>query len=209
MNISRAATGLVCALLVTSLAGGAGTLCAKSTDPVAPTRIRATILRVTGDNVEVTARGGKLATARLTADTSLFAVTQGTIADVKPNSFVGSAAIPQPDGTLKALEVTVFPPGLKSGEGNYPWDLGRNSQMTNGTVGSVVGTRDSTVTVKYPNGEKRIVIPADVPVVQLAMGDRSLLVPGAHVVLFVTRAPDGTQVLQRALVGKNGLVPPM
>ena len=141
--------------------------------------------------------------------TSLFAVTQGTIADVKPNSFVGSAAIPQPDGTLKALEVTVFPPGLKSGEGNYPWDLGRNSQMTNGTVGSVVGTRDSTVTVKYPNGEKRIVIPADVPVVQLAMGDRSLLVPGAHVVLFVTRAPDGTQVLQRALVGKNGLVPPM
>jgi hypothetical protein len=159
--------------------------------------------------VELTARGGKPAVVRITPDTAWFAVTKGTIADVKPGSFVGSAAIPQADGTLKALEVTVFPAGLKSGEGNYPWDLGRNSQMTNGTVGSVVGTRDSTMTVKYGNGEKRIVIPADVPVVQLAVGDRSLLVPGAHAVFFVTAAADGSQVVERALVGRNGVVPPM
>ena len=146
---------------------------------------------------------------RLARDTAWWAVAEGTIADVKPGSFVGSAAIPQRDGTLKALEITVFPAGVKSGEGNYPWDLGRNSQMTNGTVGSVVGTRDSTMTVRYGNGEKRIVIPADVPVVQLAVGDRNLLVPGAHVVLFVTQAADGSEVVQRALVGRNGLVPPM
>lgn len=183
--------------------------CAQPADAASPMRIRATIARVDGNTMEITARGAKPTTVRLAPDAGLFAVTQGTIADVKADTFVGSAAIPQPDGTLKALEVTVFPPGMKSGEGNYPWDLGRNSQMTNGTVGSVVGTKDSTMTVRYANGEKRIVIPSDVPVVQLAEGNRSLLVPGAHVVLFVVHAADGTQVVQRALVGKNGVVPPM
>ena len=208
MNVF-AAVGSSRALLVIVVASQAGTLWAHSTDPAAGTRVRATVVRVAGDSVELTARGGKATMARLTGDTVFYAVTQGTIADVKPDSFVGSAAIPQPDGTLKALEVTVFHPGLQSGEGNYPWDLGRNSQMTNGTVGSVVGTRDSTIIVRYPNGEKRIVVPADVPVVQLAVGDRGLLVPGAHVVLFGTRAADGTQIVQRALVGRNGVVPPM
>ena len=202
-------SGLIRTFLVGTVLSISGLLSAQSTDPAQPVRIRATIASVTDDTLEVTARGGKLATVHLSAETALFAVTQGTISDVKPDSFVGSAAIPQSDGTLKALEVTVFPPGLKSGEGNYPWDLGNNSQMTNGTVGSVVGTNDSTMTVKYGNAEKRIVIPTDVPVVQLAVGDRSLLVPGAHVVLFVTKGSDGLQIVQRALVGKDGVVPPM
>jgi hypothetical protein len=208
MNVSMA-VGLSRALLAITLVGLAGSLHAQSTDAASATRVRATVVRVTGDSVELMARGGKATTARLTGDTVFYAVTKGTIADVKPDTFVGSAAIPQRDGTLKALEVTVFPAGLKSGEGNYPWDLGHNSQMTNGTVGSVVGTRDSTITVRYPNGEKRIVVPADVPVVQLSVGDRGLLVPGAHVVLFGPRAADGTQMVERALVGKNGVVPPM
>ena len=172
-------------------------------------RVRATIEKVTADTLEVKTKAGKKLTLKLSPDLAVMSVSHAAITDIKSDSFIGSAAIPLPDGTLKALEVTVFPAGMKSGEGHYAWDLGKKSTMTNGTVGDVVVTSGRTITVKYPDGEKKIVVPADVPIVSLNKADRSLLVAGAHGVFVVTKAPDGSEVVGRALVGINGVVPPM
>jgi hypothetical protein len=174
-----------------------------------PARVRATIDAVSADSVDVTVKGGKHQTLKLAPDAKFMGVSLTDVGDIKSDSFIGSAAIPQPDGTLKALEVHVFPAGMKSGEGSYDWDLTPKSTMTNGTVGSVVVSSGRTITVKYPNGEKKIVIPADVPIVRLEPGDRSLLVKGAHAVFFTKTEANGSLTVTRGSVGKNGVVPPM
>jgi hypothetical protein len=177
--------------------------------PAAPTRLRGTVEKISGDSIDIKAKG-KTATYKIAPDASFMAVGHTDISAIKSDSFIGTTAIPQADGTLKALEVHVFPAGMKSGEGHYAWDIGGSkSTMTNGTVGSVVVSNGRTITVKYPNGEKQVVVPADVPIVSLEKGDRSLLVPGAHGVFFMTKGADGAEVVGRGAVGKGDVVPPM
>ncbi|WP_420994140.1 hypothetical protein ACKI2N_009290 [Cupriavidus sp. 30B13] len=176
----------------------------------APTGVRGTVTAFSGDALKVRTRSGQELDVTLAKDAAVRAVTLAKADEIKAGSYIGSAAIPQADGSLKALEVHVFPPSMRgTGEGHRAWDLGKNSSMTNGTVGSVVVSNGRTITVKYPEGEKRIVIPADVPIVNLEPGDRSLLVPGAHVVLFASKAADGALTARFISAGKNGVVPPM
>ncbi|AIY39335.1 hypothetical protein LT85_0175 [Collimonas arenae] len=200
---------LVPALLASTFLAYGSAAVAQTAAMTVPVRVRATIEKVNTDNLEVSTRAGKKLTLKLAPDLTLFSVTHAAITDIKSDSFIGSAAVPLPDGSLKALEVHVFPAGMKVGEGHYAWDLGKKSSMTNGTVGDVVVTSGRTITVKYPDGEKKIVVPADVPIVALDKGDRSLLVPGAHGVFFVTKAADGSDVVGRATIGKGDVVPPM
>ena len=132
------------------------------------------------------------------------------LGDVQPGSYIGTAAAPQPDGTLRALEVTVFPPSMKgAGQGSYAWDLGPTTSMTNGSVGKLEATNGHTMTVDYGSGEKQIVIPDDVPIVALELADRNVIIKGAHVIVNGTRAADGTVTAGSVNVGKDGLVPPM
>ncbi len=143
------------------MAGGA----AFAQAPAAPARLRGTIDTITGNDLQMKTRAGQNVTVKLTADTAIAGVFNAQLADIKPGSFIGSAAAPQADGSLKALEVTVFPPGMHGGEGHYAWDLTPKSTMTNGTVGDLKGSKGRTMTVKYPDGEKTIFVPADVPIV--------------------------------------------
>ena len=196
-----------CAMIAATLACNIAAAAAAPAN--APTRVRAVVATVAPDSIDVVLKGGKHETLKVAPDAKFFGISLTDVADIKADSFIGSAAIPQPDGTLKALEVHVFPAGMKSGEGSYAWDLTPKSTMTNGTVGSVVVSNGRTITVNYPNGEKKIVIPADVPIVRLEPGDRSLLVKGAHGVFFVKTEADGSQVVTRASVGKGSVVPPM
>jgi hypothetical protein len=135
------------------------------------------------------------------------------MASVKPGVFVGTASMPQPDGTLKALEVLVFPEAMRgTGEGHYAWDLKPGSMMTNATITAVAPVTQSgghQMTLKYKDGEKTILVPDDAPIVTFEPGDRALLVPGAHFLLTATAQPDGSLTATRVAVGKNGLVPPM
>ncbi|MCO3717185.1 hypothetical protein FA136_14115 [Pseudomonas aeruginosa] len=115
-------------------------------------------------------------------------------------------------GTLKALEVHVFAPSLRgSGEGHRPWENadGSASTMTNGTVGNLVVSQGRRMTVKYGDGEKTVVVPDDVPIVSLEPGERSLLKPGAKVVLFPQKGADGSLTALAISVGKDGVTPPM
>jgi hypothetical protein len=176
--------------------------------PAAPTRLRGTIEKLTGDDLMVKTRAGQSVDLKLTPTTGVAGVFNAKLEDIKPGSFIGTAAAPQPDGSLKALEVTVFPAGMHGGEGHYAWDLTPTSTMTNGTVGDLKVSNGRMVTLSYPGGEKTIYVPTDVPIVTFEMTDRSKLVPGARVTVTSTKAADGTMTANRISVGENGVIPP-
>ncbi|MDW3683539.1 hypothetical protein RA280_17645 [Cupriavidus sp. CV2] len=202
------------ALLAGAMFAAVPAVLAQLAPPAAPAAtpigVRGTVTAFAGDTLKVRTRSGQDLEVGLTKDTAVRAVTLSKVDEIKAGSYIGSAAVPQADGSLKALEVHVFPPSMRgSGEGHRAWDLGKNSSMTNGTVGNVVVSNGRTITVKYPDGEKRIVIPNDVPIVNLEAGDRSLLVPGAHIVLFASKGADGALTARFISAGKGGVVPPM
>lgn len=175
-----------------------------------PTGVRGTVTSFSANALKVHTRDGKDLDVKLEQDTAIRGIELSDIAAIKPDSYIGTAAVPLPDGTLKALEVHIFPASMRgSGDGHRPWDLGGNSTMTNGAVGNIVVANGRTVTVRYKDGEKKVVIPDDVPVVSIVPGDRTLLVPGAKVVLFARKNADGSLSALFISAGKNGIVPPM
>ncbi|AWY44405.1 hypothetical protein DKY63_12275 [Pseudomonas putida] len=172
--------------------------------------VRGEITGVSPDVLKVHANSGENLVVNLTQNTKVRAVTLANIEDIKPGSYIGSAAIPQEDGTLKALEVHVFPPELAgSGDGHRPFDLVKGSSMTNGSVGDLVVSNGRVLTVNYKGGQQKILVPEDVPIVNLVSGDRSLLKVGVKIVTFVTRSADGTLTAQSISAGKDGVTPPM
>ena len=186
--------------------------CLALAQPPAPTqRIRGDVVAVDGLNLQVKERSGEMLTIKLAENYVVTGVAKVGIEAITPNAFVGVASMPQSDGTQTALEVLVFPEsGRGSGEGHYPWDLQPGSMMTNATVAEVVAVGPARrMTLRYKDGEKVIVVPANVPIVTFEPGDRAMLKPGAHLLLTATRQPDGSLTAARAAVGKDGLVPPM
>jgi hypothetical protein len=180
-----------------------------------PVHVRGVIVSLDGNVLTVGAPIGTATTkVTLAPNPRVQYVVKMSLKDIAPGSFVGSAAVPQTDGTLRALEVHIFPPGFSPGAGSRPYDLTPTSTMTNGNVDTIGTTKvdkvnASTLTLKYEGGEKNIVVPADTPIVGYAPADMSALVKGAHVNILATRAADGSLTAPSVSVGKDGLVPPM
>ena len=173
-------------------------------------KYRATIEAATSDNLSLTTRTGQQLVMEYASDTVILAVVPIKLEDIKPGGYIGAAAMPQPDGTQRALEVHVFPENMRgTAEGHGPYDLKPRSTMTDGTVSTVAGSVGRTFTVTYQDGAKTIVVPPDAPVVTFEPGSPALLVPGAHAIVTGIEASDGSLFATRILVGKNGLVPPM
>jgi hypothetical protein len=177
----------------------------------APARVRGTISSVDSGELQVATRSGDKVTLRLPADAVITIIEPIAIDAIKPGSFIGTAARVQPDGTLRALEVQVFPESMRGvGEGHRPWDLGPDSTMTNGTVGTLEKLTDArTLTLDYKGGEKTVIVPAEAPIITYEPGSRAALTAGAHVIVTATRNPDETLTAVRVGVGRDGLVPPM
>lgn len=180
----------------------------------APTqRIRGEVVALDGLQLQVRSRSGEALAVKLSDKFTVTAVVAIDGSAVKPGAFVGAATMPQADGTSAALEVLVFPEAMRgSGEGHYAWDLKPGSMMTNATVSEVAPAAQTgarRITLKYKDGEETIVVPADVPIVTFEPGDKSELIPGAHILLTATKQADGSLTAARVLVGRNGLVPPM
>jgi hypothetical protein len=193
------------------LAGGLAVAHAQP-KPAPRTAVRGTIDQVSATSLEITARNGQKTTVALPANVTVRAVSLAKLTDIKPDSFVGTAAVPQADGSLKALEVHVFAASLRgSGEGNRPWEgaEGKTGSMTNGTVGSVVTTNGTTMKVKYKEGEKTVTVPADVPIVYMEPGDASMMKVGAPVLVFASKGDGGALTAMSVAVGKDGTMPPM
>ena len=174
-------------------------------------RIRGTIEKVDDNVLTVKSRDGDTLIVHLTPDYTVGTVVKASLSDIKQGSFVGTSAIPQPDGTLKALEVHIFPEAQRgTGEGFRPWDLQPGSTMTNATVTSSVNSVDGhTLTLTYKGGEKKVIIPPNIPIVMNAPADKSDVQAGVPIsVSNAQKLPDGTLQASRITVGKNGVAPP-
>jgi hypothetical protein len=176
-----------------------------------PSRIRGTIAAIEGNSLTVTTREGPVAKITLAENYGVSAPRKLALADIKPNSYIGTAAVPAADGTLTALEVVVIPEASRgSGEGHYAWDLAPNSSMTNANVDAVVeSSAGRTLTLGYKGGSVKVVVPENVPVVQFGPAERSDLKPGLRVVVIATKGADGTLTSGRVLVEKDGVPPPI
>jgi hypothetical protein len=179
-------------------------------DDAPAARIRGTITAVSADALTVETNSGSILDVTLHADTVVRAITLGSVEEIRPGRYIGTTAVPQADGTLKALEVHVFPPEMAgTGDGHRPWDLTPDSSMTNGVVGELLTSKGRIITVKYKDGEQKVLIPDGMPVVNIEPGDRSLLVPGARVMIFADRSADGSLTARAISAGKDGVKPPM
>jgi hypothetical protein len=174
-------------------------------------RVRGVIESVDGSTLHVKSREGAMVTVKLADNVGVSAVVKASLADIKPNSYVGIAAIPQGSGPQKALEVLIFPEAMRgANEGHSAWDLMPESTMTNATVvDDVTKVEGRTLTLKYKDGQQTIVVPPDAPIVTFAPGTRDELKPGAAIVILRgVRKPDGSVETGRISVGR-GIVPPM
>ncbi|MDQ2763352.1 MAG: DUF5666 domain-containing protein [Pseudomonadota bacterium] len=166
--------------------------------------------QVSADGFRVVTQGGDKVTMKLASNATETWIEPIAVSAIKPGSFIGTAAMAQPDGTLKALEIQVFPESMRGvGEGHRPWDLGASSSMTNGTVGDLKVSKGRTLTLTYKGGEQTVFVPANAPVITYAPATPAALKTGAHVIVTATGNPDGTMTATRVGIGKNGLVPPM
>jgi hypothetical protein len=174
-------------------------------------RVRGTIEKADGNVLSLKSSDGAELKLTLTDNAMIVAVVKASMADIKEGTFLGSAAMPQPDGSQKALEVHIFPEQMRgTGEGHRPYAPVPNSTMTNGSASgaTAAGVDGSTILVKYKDGEKKIVVPPDAPIVRYEIGGKGDLRTGARfTVLAATRKPDGSFEASRINVGRDGVVP--
>jgi hypothetical protein len=173
-------------------------------------RLRGVIEKVDGQTVLAKSDKGEELKLNLADKMLVVEVVKASLADIKPGDFIGSGAMPQPDGSQKAIEVHIFAESMRgTGEGFRPWDGAPNSTMTNGTVAtSVTNVNGPVITVKYKDGEKNIVVTPDVPIVRYVIGDMSAVKPGVSFsIVAAVKQPDGSFNINRINVGKDGVVP--
>jgi hypothetical protein len=206
MHNSKLVRPLVAAAMV-----AVSILAAAAQQPPTPSRVRGTIQGVDGDVVAVKSRSGEDVKLHMTSDIRLVGIVKISLADIKLGSFIGTTTVPGPDGRQDAVEVHVFPENMRgTGEGSRPYDLKPNSTMTNATVAEqVAGTDGQTLLIKYKDGERKVTVSPDTPVVTYVPAEKSDLKVGAKIIAFVKQLPDGSFETNRISVGRDGLTPPM
>jgi hypothetical protein len=180
--------------------------------PADTVRVRGTVQSVDGSMLTVKSRDGADLKIKLADNAVIRTVTGKTVADVKQGLFVGITAMPQPDGTQKAVEIHIFPEAARgTGEGHRPWDLMPGSTMTNANVDSEVAISDGKkLVLKYKDGDKTFIVPDNVKVVMFAPGTAADVKPGAKIfIVAAKKMPDGTLEAPGATVGSGGVDPPM
>jgi hypothetical protein len=175
------------------------------------TPIRGSIESIDGPMLMIKNRDGQMLKVKLAQNARIIGLVKASLADIKENSFVGVTSIPQAEGPAKALEVHIFPEaGRGTGEGSRPFDLVPQSTMTNAAVAQkVTAIGGETITLKYKDGEKTVLVPPDTPIVTVAPAEKSELKPGAKVTIRATIAEDGSYEASNIQVGLNGLTPPI
>jgi hypothetical protein len=178
-----------------------------------PVRVRGTIEKVDGNTITAKLRDGSAATIKLADTPRITAMTKAQLSDIKEGSFIGVTAMPQPDGSQKAIGLHIFMDAQRGvvKTGFTPWDREPGSTMTNADVGSKVEAVDGqTLTVKYTDGEKKIIVPPTTPVVRFNPGTKDDLKPGAQFFIVAgTKQADGTIAAPAINVGRDGAAPPM
>jgi hypothetical protein len=176
-------------------------------------RVRGTVETVDGPVITVKSRDGQTSyKVKLTDNAAVRGIVKAALSDVHANSFIGVTGMPQADGSQKAVEIHIFPEPMRgTGEGFRPWDLMPNSTMTNATVAQMVkGVAGDEITLKYKDGEKKIIVAPDTVIVTYVPGDKSELKPGAKIfIAAANKKDDGTLEAAAVSVGRDGITPPM
>jgi hypothetical protein len=178
-----------------------------------PARVRGAIESVDGNTLMVKARDGSSVRVTLADNARVTAMVKAQLADIKQGSFIGVTAMPQPDGSQKAIGLHIFMESQKGvvPDRHFPWDREPGSTMTNANVDSVVSSVDGqTIMVKYKDGEKKVIVPPDTPIVSFTPGSKDDLKPGAQMIVIAgQKQPDGSVLAPAINVGRNGAAPPM
>ena len=172
-------------------------------------RIRGPIQAVDGSTLTVKAGEAGDLKVKLADNVAVFGVVKASLADIKPGAFIGVGATPQADGSQRAIQIMIFADVQRgTGEGHRPWDR-PNTTMTNATVDqTVAGVDGQVVTVKYKDGEKKIIVPPDAVIRAYMVGSKDELKPGANIMIVrATKNPDGTFGADRVNVGRDGIAP--
>ena len=176
-------------------------------------RVRGTVEAADGAMLTVKSRDGQTTHKVKVADNaSVRGIIKAALSDIKPNSFIGVTGMPQADGSQKAVEIHIFPEQLRgTGEGFRPWDLQPGSTMTNATVAQMVkGVQGDEITLKYKDGEKKIVVTPETVIVTYMPGSKDELKPGAKIFIgSAQKKDDGTLEAVSISVGRDGITPPM
>ena len=175
-------------------------------------RVRGTVEGMDGPVYLVKTRSGDTVKVAVTDQPLFVAMVKASMADIKPGMFVGATGMTQPDGSQKAIEVHIFPESMRgTGEGHYDWDLKPNTKMTNANVEQTVAGIDGPVlSVKYKDGEKKVLVTPETAVVTYVVGAKSDLKPGIKIFVGAgKKQADGTVRTPRVTYGKDGLTPPM
>lgn len=157
-------------------------------------RVRGTIESVDGQLLTVKDRGGATIKLKLADNAPVSETIKASLADIKEGSYIAVTAMPLPDGSQKAIAISIFPPGVHPPEGFRPWDFAPNSTMTNATVSNMVtDVNGNTLTVKYKDGEKKVIVPPDTVIVTSKKASLADLKPGQKIMVFAAKKlPDGT-----------------
>jgi hypothetical protein len=178
-----------------------------------PTALRGVIESLAADGTSLTmrTREGEQKTLAVTGDMKIARVAAASLADIKAGAFVGAAAMPGDNGTLKALEVHIFPESMRGqGEGFRPFDLAPGSSMTNGAIQArVEKVAGPQIVVAYKGGQQTIAIDSSTPIVAIQPGGPGDLKIGAAIVARGKATADGGFAARYVVVGVGGIVPPM
>lgn len=176
-----------------------------------PTRVRGVVEKVDGNMITVKARDGSSMAIKMADNYAVMAFVKASMTDIKPNSYIGVTAMPEADGTQRAIGIHIFTEAQRgTGEGHRAWDLRPNSTMTNAAVASAVASvSGQEVMVKYKDGEKKVIIGNDTPIVAYAAADKGEVKPGAQIIIFAAKKEaDGSLSADRINIGR-GVTPPM
>ena len=170
------------------------------------TRIRGEVEKAEGDTLMIKTVDGASAKVALAPNYSVGGVVKATTADIKKGGFIGVGARPQPDGSLLAVQVFIFPEAMRgTGEGHRPWGVLPDSTMTNATVAETVSRVDgANLVLSYPGGEQKVAITPDANVIMAAPAQVTELVAGAQVAMTATKQADGSLTASRVTIAKPG-----
>jgi len=176
-------------------------------------RVRGTIEKVDGNVMTIKSREGATLTIKEGDNFRVQGLAKATLADIPVDTFIGVTAMPQPDGSVKAIAIHIFTAQQRAvvPQRHGPWDFQPGSTMTNAVVGSKVTAAEGNVLmVKYKDGEKKVIVTPQTTIVKVVPGDKSEVKAGAKIIIFgAAKLPDGTLTTAAIYVGKDGIAPPM
>lgn len=192
-------------------------------------RISGDVVALDGATLQVKPAAGNAVAIKLAPNARISQRSPANLGALEQGMYVGATAAPQPDGTLLASEIQVFPEGMRgTGEGHRPMATpgdtmtnatvstiagavpaarGTTTNATVATVGGAGGKTSRTLMLTYKGGEKQVVVPEGITIFRTDIVDRAALKPGAHVIVYALPQPDGSLAAERVSVGKDGYVP--